>query len=92
DGEDKMLKINQMAVFREEFDNNSLLFDPITGKAFYLNPVATFIWQQLCLERSFGEIEKGILSRFSNTPLDLKSDLDDFLRSLIDNGFMGNEV
>jgi hypothetical protein len=87
-----MQKVNQMAVFREEFDNNSLLFDPVTGKAFYLNPVATFIWQQLCLECSFDEIEKGILSRFSNIPVDLKSDLDDFLRSLIDNGFVGNEV
>ena len=87
-----MLKVNQMAVFREEFDNNSLLFDPVTGKAFYLNLVATFIWQQLCLERSSDEIEIGILSKFSNTPLDLKSDLDDFLRSLIDNGFVGNEV
>ncbi len=81
-----------MAVFREEFDNNSLLFDPVTGKAFHLNPVATFIWQQLCLEHDFGEIEKGILSKFSNTPLDLKSDLDDFLGSLIENGFVGNEV
>ncbi len=87
-----MLTVNQMAVFREEFDNNSLLFDPVTGKAFYLNPVATFIWKQLCLERSFDEIEIGILSKFSNIPLDLKSDLDDFLRSLIDNGFVGNEV
>ena len=81
-----------MAVFREEFDNNSLLFDPITGKAFYLNRVATFIWQQLCLEHSFDEIEIEILSKFSNTPQDLKSDLGDFLRSLIDNGFVGNEV
>lgn len=87
-----MLKVNQMAVFREEFDNNSLLFDPTTGKAFYLNRVATFIWQQLCLERSFDEIEIEILSKFSNIPQDLKSDLDDFLRSLIDNGFVGNEV
>jgi hypothetical protein len=87
-----MLKVNQMAVFREEFDNNSLLFDPVTGKAFHLNPVATFIWQQLCLEHSSDEIEIGILSKFSNTPLDLKSDLDDFLRSLIENGFVGNEV
>lgn len=81
-----------MAVFREEFDNNSLLFDPVTGKAFYLNSVATFIWQQLYLERSFDEIEREVQSKFSNTPLDLKSDLEDFLRSLIDNGFMGNEV
>ena len=87
-----MLKVNQMAVFRKEFDNNSLLFDPVTGKAFYLNPVATFIWQELYLEHSFDEIEKGILSKFSNTPLNLKSDLDDFLRSLIDKGFLGNEV
>lgn len=87
-----MLKVNQMAVFREEFDNNSLLFDPVTGKAFYLNPVATFIWQQLCLEKGLDEIEKGVLSRFSNIPVDLKSDLNDFLKSLTDNGFVGNDV
>lgn len=87
-----MLKVNQMAVFREEFDENSLLFDPVTGKAFHLNRVATFIWKQLCLERSSEEIETGVMSRFSNTPFDLKSDIDDFLSSLIDNGFVGNEV
>ena len=87
-----MFKINQMAVFRQEFDDNSLLFDPIRGKAFYLNNVASFIWQQLCLEHSFDEIEVGILSKFSNTPPNLKSDLDNFLRSLINNGFLGNEV
>lgn len=87
-----MLKVNQMAVFREEFDNNSLLFDPVTGKAFYLNRVATFIWKQLCLEKNLDEIETELLSRFSNTPSDLKSDLDDFLKSLIENGFIGNEV
>lgn len=87
-----MLTVNQMAVFREEFDNNSLLFDPVTGKAFYLNPVATFIWRQLCLERSFDEIETRIQSEFINIPADLKSDLDEFLRSLVDNGFLGSEV
>lgn len=87
-----MLKVNQMAVFREEFDNNSLLFDPVMGKAFYLNPVATFIWQQLCLEQSLDKIEAEILSRFSNSPQDLKSDLNNFVQSLIDNGFVGNEV
>lgn len=87
-----MLKINQLAVFREEFDNNSLLFDPVMGKAFYLNPVATFIWKQLCLERSLDEIEIGVLSKFSNSPLELRADLDNFIKSLIDNGFLGNEI
>lgn len=86
------LKINQIVVFREEFDDSSLLFDPDTGKAFYLNHVATFIWQQLCLERSLNEIEIDIRSKFLNAPLDIKSDINDFLRSLIDNGFVGVEV
>lgn len=86
------LKINQIVVFREEFDDSSLLFDPNTGKAFYLNHVATFIWQQLCLERSLNEIEIDIRSKFLNAPLDIKSDINDFLRSLIDNGFVGVEV
>ncbi len=87
-----MIKINQMAVFREEFDDSSLLFDPVMGKAFFLNSVAAFIYKELCLERSFDEIEIEVRSKFSNTPLDLKSDLEDFLKSLMDNGFVGTEV
>lgn len=91
-GDEKMLKVNQMVVFREEFDDSSLLFDPAVGKAFYLNNVATFIWKQLCLERSLDSIESGIRAEFSNIPLDLKSDIEDFLKSLTNNGFIGNEV
>ena len=87
-----MLKVNQMAVFREEFDDSSLLFDPVMGKAFYLNNVSTFIWKQLCLEHSPDLIESGIRSEFSNIPQNLRSDIKDFLKSLIDNGFVGNEV
>jgi len=89
---DTMLKINQLTVFREEFDNNSLLFDPVMGKAFYLNPVATFIWKQLCLECSTDEIEIKVSSEFSNTPFELREDLDNFIKSLVDNGFLGNEI
>jgi hypothetical protein len=87
-----MLKVNQMVVFREEFDDSSLLFDPAVGKAFYLNNVATSIWKHLCLECSPELIENEIRSEFSNIPQNLRSDIEDFLKSLIDNGFVGNEV
>lgn len=92
DGEYNMLKVNQMIVFREGFDDSSVLFDPVIGKVFYLNHVATFIWQQLCLENNLDEIENGIRSKFSNTPENLKFDLDNFLQSLLDNGFVGNLI
>jgi hypothetical protein len=87
-----MLEINKMAVFREEFDNNSLLFNPASGKAFYLNYVATFIWKQLCLGHSLEEIKTEIESKFTNTPLDMNSDVDNFLKSLIENGFVGTVI
>jgi len=81
-----------MVVFKEEFDDSSLLFDPVAGKAFYLNNIATFIWLQLCLEKSLEEIEIELQSKFSNTPENLKSDLDEFIQSLVENGFVGNEI
>ena len=87
----KMLKVNQIVVLREEYDDISLLFDPVTGKAFQLNNVATFIWQQLCLERNLDEIEISLRNEFSNTPECLKSDLNDLLRDLIENGFVEDE-
>jgi hypothetical protein len=89
---EKMIKVNQMAVFREEFDDNSLLFDPASGKAFFLNHVATFIWKQLCLERSPDDIKNIIGSKFSNIPLEMKTDVDDFLKSLTENGLVGIKV
>lgn len=87
-----MLKVNQLVVFREEFEDSSLLFDPVAGKAFYLNHIATFIWRQLCLKRSLDEIEAEIQSKFSNVPQNLRLDLDEFVKSLADNGFIGHEM
>jgi len=87
-----MLKVNQLVVFKEEFEDSSLLFDPVAGKAFYLNHIATFIWRQLCLEKSLDEIETNLQSKFSNVPQNLRSDLDEFIKSLVDNGFIGNEI
>jgi len=38
---------NPMVVFREEFDDWAILFDPETGKAFGVNPIGTEIWNKL---------------------------------------------
>ena len=38
---------NPSIVFREEFDDWALLFDPDTGESYGVNPVGAFIWKEL---------------------------------------------
>lgn len=45
---DKRISIaSQLVVFREEFDDRAILFDPESGNAFGLNQVSAFIWKRL---------------------------------------------
>ena len=41
------MKINPLAIYREEFDKSAVLFRPDTGESFMLNRTASFIWKQL---------------------------------------------
>jgi SynChlorMet cassette protein ScmD len=82
---------NSMIVFREEFDDCALLFDPYTGKAFGVNPVAALIWKRLDGNHSAKAILDEITEKFSDFPEDIESHLKDFIQELVKNGFAGYE-
>ena len=44
---DKKPVANSQIVFREEFDDWAVLFDPDTGDSFGMNPLSAFIWKHL---------------------------------------------
>jgi SynChlorMet cassette protein ScmD len=83
---------NPMIVFREEFDDWAILFDPDTGKSFGINPVAALIWKLLDGKHDLDEILKEIKSSFSDSPQDLESDAREFMNKLVEIGFAGYEV
>ncbi|NPV63164.1 MAG: SynChlorMet cassette protein ScmD [Methanotrichaceae archaeon] len=84
--------INPQVVCREEFDGWAILFDPDSGKAFGINPVAVRIWKNLDGKTKKEDILQELKSSFSEVPENIESDFVDFVRDLVEKGFAGYEV
>lgn len=87
-----MIKINPLAVFRQEMDDNAILFNPESGEIFALNPTGRVIWQAL----AEGLDRDAVLARLAekcNAPLppEASRDLDEFLAALKLKGFLADE-
>ena len=82
---------NPMVVFREEFDDWAVLFDPDTGEAYGLNPISAFIWKQLNGRNTFSDILKHLRTNCEHVPDDAESHMKEFIDGLVDKGLVGYE-
>ncbi len=81
-----------MVVFREEFDDWAVLFDPDSGESYGLDPISAFIWKKLDGKHS----NKSILEELEKEcdggiPEDAPKHLQDFLDDLTGRGLVGCE-
>ena len=86
-----MIKVNPSAVFREEFDNSAILFNPDNGDIFSLNPTGKVIWQVL----AGGGDEAAALAELAKKcdaplPESAANDVKDFISALKDKGFVAD--
>lgn len=86
-----MLKINPTTVFREEFDNSAILFNPDSGDIFALNPTGKVIWQAL----AEGGDEAAVLKKLAEAcrdplPGNAANDLKEFIAQLKEKGFVAD--
>ena len=77
------LVARQGLTLREESDDHALLFDPDTGEARALTPVALFCWQRLDGRHSVAEILTLIQDHFAAVPLEVEQDVHEFLQELL---------
>ncbi len=82
---------NPLTVFREEFDDWAILFDPETGNAYGLNPVGAFIWKQVNGEHTILDIIASVCSACKNVPEEVEEHVKSFLEELKEKGFVGYE-
>ena len=81
---------NPTVVFREEYDDWAVLFDPDSGEAYGLDPVSAFRWQLFdgkhtppeILEKLRAECEDGI-------PDEAPGHLREFIEDLTSKGLVG---
>ena len=86
-----MIKVNPLAVFREEFDNSAILFNPDNGDIFSLNPTGKVIWQALaegCDEAA--TLEKLAAACKDPLPASAAEDLREFIAALKEKGFVAD--
>lgn len=84
--------INPLIILREEFDDWAVIFDPDSGKAFGLNPTGVLIWKYLDGNHSLDEIQREVRDQMEDVPDNLKDEMEDFVKVLIDQGLAGYEV
>ena len=83
---------NSLIVFREEFDDWAILFDPQSGKAFGINPIASLIWKRLDGKHKLEAILREIKESLLDVPDNVESEINEFLSELVENGFAGYEL
>ncbi len=80
---------NPSVVFREDFDDIAVLFDPDNGKTFSLNHTGVLIWKALDGKRSGRDILDKLKENCDCIPDNVEEHLFQFIASLIENGLAG---
>ncbi len=83
---------NPMAVFREEFDDWAVLFDPDTGGAFGVDPVGALIWKHLDGNHTIGDMLAIIQEQCHGVTDEAETQIQEFVQSLLSKGLAGLEV
>ncbi|QSZ66684.1 SynChlorMet cassette protein ScmD [Methanofollis aquaemaris] len=83
---------NPQIIFREEFDDWAILFDPDTGEAYGLNPTGAWVWKLLDGKNSIEEICESIRGAFSDVPAGSPAEITTFIDELVEKGFAGQDV
>ncbi len=85
------LKVNPSVVFRNDFDDFAILFDPETGKAYGLNPVGELIWELLGEEITIVNVIEKLKEICCNVTDEVVEEVNDFIDSLIQDGLIGRK-
>lgn len=83
---------NSMVVFREEFDDWAVLFDPDANVTLGLNPVSAYVWKKLDGRHTIESILKSLKAECDEVPEDAARHIDDFLADLEKRGLVGYEI
>jgi SynChlorMet cassette protein ScmD len=81
---------NQSLVFREEFDDWAVLFDPDSGQAYGLDPVGAFLWKRFDGEHSVEQLVEELRGACEDeVPAEAPDHIAEFLAKLERKGFVG---
>ena len=77
-----ILDTDPRVVLREDFEDWTILFHPLTGEAVGLDPVGVLTWKLIDGKRSGEEIAAALGSHFEDAPPSVREDTQAFLQNL----------
>ncbi len=80
---------NPEIVYREDFDDWAVLFDPDTAETYGLDETSSFIWKQIDGKRTISDITKMLPDEFEDVPDDAAGQVEKFLCELEEQGLIG---
>ena len=87
--ETKIPVANPEIVYREDFDDWSVLFDPDIAETYGLDEIGSFIWKKIDGKRDKDAILQLLPEEFDNIPEDASGHIEKFLSDLEENGLIG---
>jgi SynChlorMet cassette protein ScmD len=83
---------NPTVMFREEFDDWAVLFDPDTGEGFGLNPVSAFVWKHLDGRHGIDDILAELAECCEDVPLGAREHITALIEDMSRHGLVGYEM
>jgi SynChlorMet cassette protein ScmD len=83
---------NPLVILREEFDDQSILFDPETGHTYAINPIGVLVWKHLDGRHDLADIAKIVCEKAEAVPSDVISHIGNFVEAAVDLGLACYEV
>ncbi len=75
-------EIDPRAILNEEFEDWTILFQPLTGEVVGLDSAGVLTWKLIDGKRSGEEIAAALGSHFEDAPLSVREDTRAFLQNL----------
>ena len=83
---------NPAVVFRDDFDDFAILFNPETGLAFGINPVGALIWDLLHNGLTLYDLIDQVQKTCYDVSDNVHEQVNEFVETMISNGLVGTEV
>lgn len=81
--------VNPEIVYREDFDDWAVLFDPDNAETYGLDETSSFIWKQINGKNSIEDIVRLLPEEFEDIPDNVTELVEKFIDDMEKNGLVG---
>lgn len=75
-------------VLFQKVDNETVILEPETGQYFTLDPVGTYMVENLQLGQTFSKVIESVLSTYNTSKTEVENDLQELITNMLSQGLL----